>query len=125
VNPVAQVAAVLAGLVHVLIFAMESVLFKRPRVYGRFHVRDEDVAAVRAWAFNQGWYNLFLAAGAVGGVIAVDAGSATAGRSVALFACACMLGAALVLAGTDRRMLRGALMQGLLPLVALLAAAIA
>jgi putative membrane protein len=124
VNVVSQVAAVLAGLVHVLIFAMESVLFSRPQVYQRFRVRAEDVPAVQAWAFNQGWYNLFLAAGAVGGVIAVHAGSATAGRSVALFACACMLGAALVLIGTDRRMLRGALMQGVLPLVALLAALI-
>jgi putative membrane protein len=124
VNVVAQVAAVLAGLVHVLIFGMESVLFSRPQVYQRFHVRAEDVPAVRAWAFNQGWYNLFLAAGAVGGVIAVHAGSAAAGRSIALFACACMLGAALVLIGTDRRMLRGALVQGVLPLVALLAALI-
>jgi putative membrane protein len=124
VNVVAQVAAVLAGLVHVLIFAMESALFSRPQVYRRFRVRDEDVAAVRAWAFNQGWYNLFLAAGAVGGVIAVHAGGAVAGRSIALFACACMVGAALVLIGTDRRMLRGALMQGVLPLVALLAALI-
>jgi putative membrane protein len=124
VTPVAQVAAVLAGLVHVLIFAMESVLFRRPQVYRRFHVRGEDVAAVRAWAFNQGWYNLFLAAGAIGGVIAARAGSPAAGRPVALFSCGCMLGAALVLAGTDRRMLRGALMQGLLPLAALLAAVI-
>ena len=123
-NVVAQVAAVLAGLVHVLIFGMESVLFSRPQVYRRFLVRAEDVPAVRAWAFNQGWYNLFLGAGAVGGVIAVHAGSAVAGRSIALFACACMLGAAGVLIGTDRRMLRGALMQGVLPLVALLAALI-
>jgi putative membrane protein len=124
VNVVSQVAAVLAGLVHVLIFAMESVLFSRPQVYQRFRVRAEDVPAVQAWAFNQGWYNLFLAAGAVGGVIAVHAGSASAGRPIALFACACMLGAALVLIGTDRRMLRGALMQGVLPLLALLAALI-
>lgn len=112
----------LAGLVHVLIFAMESLLFTRAQVYRRFRTRAEDVATVRQWAFNQGWYNLFLAAGAIGGVIAIHAGMATAGRSIALFSCACMLGAALVLAGSDRRMLRGALMQGVLPLIALLAA---
>src|ERR1039458_10309834 len=69
-----------------------------------------------------GWYNLFLAAGAIGGVIAIHAGMVTAGRWDAPFSCACMLGAALVLAGSDRRMLRGALMQGVLPLIALLAA---
>jgi putative membrane protein len=123
-NVVAQIAAVLAGLVHVLIFAMESVFFTRAQVYRRFLTRAEDVAAIRPWAFNQGWYNLFLAAGAIGGVITVHAGHAAEGRSVALFSCACMLGAALVLIGSDRRMLRGALMQGILPLVALLAAII-
>lgn len=117
-----QISAVLAGIVHVLIFAMESVLFPRPQVHGRFGTRTEDVAAVRPWAFNQGWYNLFLAAGAIGGVITVRAGTITVGRSIALFSCACMLGAALVLIGSDRRMLRGALVQGVLPLLALLAA---
>jgi putative membrane protein len=121
-NVVAQIAVVLAGLVHVLIFAMESLLFTRVQVHRRFLTRDEDVAAIRPWAFNQGWYNLFLAAGAIGGVITIHAGNASVGRSVALFSSACMLGAALVLIGSDRRMLRGALMQGVLPLVALLAA---
>jgi putative membrane protein len=123
-NVVEQIAIVLAGLVHVLIFAMESVFFTRAQVYRRFLTRAEDVATIRQWAFNQGWYNLFLAAGAIGGVITIHAGNATAGRSVALFSCACMLGAALVLISSDRRMLRGALMQGILPLVALLAAII-
>ena len=121
-NVVAQIAVVLAGLVHVLIFAMESLLFTRVQVYRRFLTRAEDVTAVQPWAFNQGWYNLFLAAGAIGGVITIHAGNASVGRSIALFSCACMLGAALVLIGSDRRMLRGALMQGLLPLVALLVA---
>jgi putative membrane protein len=123
-NVIAQIAVVLAGLVHVLIFVMESVFFTRAQVYRRFLTRAEDVATIRQWAFNQGWYNLFLAAGAIGGVITIQAGNAAAGRSIALFSCACMLGAALVLIGSDRRMLRGALMQGTLPLVALLAAII-
>jgi putative membrane protein len=123
-NVFAQIAVGLAGLVHVLIFAMESLLFTRVQVHQRFLTRAEDVAAVRPWAFNQGWYNLFLAAGAIGGVVTLHAGNPMAGRSIALFSCACMLGAALVLAGSDRRMLRGALMQGVLPLVALVAAII-
>src|ERR1039457_7515222 len=52
-NVVAQIAVVLAGLVHVLIFAMESLLFTRAQVYRRFRTRAEDVATVRQWAFNQ------------------------------------------------------------------------
>ncbi len=121
-NALAQISTVMAGLVHVLIFAMESVLFRRPQVHGRFGTRTENVGAVVPWAFNQGCYNLFLAAGAIGGVITMHTGTLAVGRSIALFSCACMLGAALVLIGSDRRMLRWALMQGVLPLLALLAA---
>ncbi|MFC7241874.1 DUF1304 domain-containing protein [Catellatospora aurea] len=124
-NVTAQVFAVLAGLLHVLIFVMESVLFRRPQVHGRFRVRPADLDAVRPWAFNQGFYNLFLALGALGGVVAVHTGHATAGAAVALFGCASMLGAAVVLITSDRRMARAAVIQGLTPLVALIAAALA
>ncbi|MEV0459673.1 DUF1304 domain-containing protein [Catellatospora methionotrophica] len=124
-NVVAQVFAVLAGLLHVLIFTMESVLFRRPQVHGRFRVKPQDLAAVHPWAFNQGFYNLFLGLGALGGVVAVHTGHPVVGAAVALFSCACMLGAAVVLAATDRRMARAALIQGLTPLAALVAALLA
>ncbi|GIG61411.1 membrane protein [Longispora fulva] len=124
-NLAAQIFAVLAGLLHVVIFAMESVLFRQPAVHGRFLVKADELTAVRPWALNQGFYNLFLALGALGGVLAVHiADTATAGAAVALFACGCMLGAALVLLVTDRRMIRAAAMQGTFPLLALLCAAV-
>jgi len=119
-NLVAALAALVAGLLHVLIFAMESLLFGRPQVHRRFGTATSDVDAVRPWAFNQGFYNLFLGLGALTGVI----WSGTIGRTLVAFACLCMLGAALVLIGTDRRMARAALMQGLPPLVALVALAV-
>lgn len=118
-NIVAQVAALVAGLIHIMIFTMESVLFSRPAVHGTFGVTASDLPAVRPWAFNQGFYNLFLALGALGGVIAVWAGSETGGRAVAVFACASMLGAALVLVATNVKMVRAAAIQGLAPLVVL------
>ena len=40
---------VLAGLLHVVIFTMESALFRRPQVHGRFRVKPQDLAAVRPW----------------------------------------------------------------------------
>ncbi|MGY0235624.1 DUF1304 domain-containing protein [Longispora urticae] len=124
-NIAAQVLVVVAGLLHVLIFAMESVLFRQPKVHGRFFVRADEVASVRPWALNQGFYNLFLALGALGGVVAVHvADRATAGAAIALFSVACMLGAALVLLVTDRRMARAAVMQGTAPLLALVCAAV-
>ncbi len=115
VSLVGQLFAGLAGLIHVLIFAMESVLFRRPAVYRRFLVKPADLDAVHAFAFNQGFYNLFLAIGTfVGLILGGDAGTAL----VALCT-GSMLAAALVLIATDRRMLRAALLQGVPPLLAL------
>lgn len=119
-NTIGQVAALIAALIHVAIFVMESLLFTQPSVRGRFHVGGADVQAVRPWAFNQGFYNLFLAIGTLVGLILLHKdGYGQAGQALVALACASMLGAALVLIGTDRRMARGALMQGLMPLIAL------
>jgi putative membrane protein len=120
-NSIGQAAALIAAVIHVAIFAMESLLFTRPAVRSRFHVGEADVAAARPWAFNQGFYNLFLAVGTIVGLVLLHTdGYAQAGRALVALACASMLAAALVLIGTDRRMARGALLQGLLPLIALL-----
>ncbi|MFC4149900.1 DUF1304 domain-containing protein [Micromonospora mangrovi] len=116
---VAQVAAVLAGVLHVLFFVMESVLFSRPAVHGRFLVAAQDVDRVRRWAFNQGFYNLFLAVGLFAGLLLGI--RSDAGRALVVLTCGSMVGAALVLVGTDRRMARAALIQGGPPLVALVA----
>ncbi|MEV0645018.1 DUF1304 domain-containing protein [Phytomonospora sp. NPDC050363] len=121
-NVLAQVLAGAAGLIHVLIFVMESVRFPRDvKVQAGFRVAPEDVNAVRPWAFNQGFYNLFLAIGIVLGLAQFWTGHHVAGRTLLAFSCACMLGAAVVLIATDRRMLRGALLQGVAPALALIA----
>ena len=73
----AAVFAVLAALLHVLFFAYESVLFERPAVHARFRTRTEDVPAVKPWAYNQGFYNLFLAIGALVGVVLALVGPET------------------------------------------------
>lgn len=117
---ICQTAAILASLVHVYIFYLESVSFARPSTYRRFRISDDKHAdLVSPWAFNQGFYNLFLAIGTAAGAIVWMAGKHHQGRSLVGFGCACMLAAALVLVGSDRRMARAAAMQGLFPLVAL------
>ncbi len=120
---VASLAALLAAAFHVLFFVLESVTFSQPSVAARFGMTTpEQIAAVRPMAFNQGFYNLFLAIGIVGGLALVGAGSVDAGRAVVLFACACMVGAGLVLLSTNRRFVRSASIQALPPLVAIVAA---
>ncbi|GAA2648151.1 DUF1304 domain-containing protein [Paractinoplanes durhamensis] len=119
-NPVGQVAALLAAVIHVYIFVLEAVLFPKPAGYKTFGVPESDVPAVRPWAFNQGFYNLFLAVIAAVGLILLHTGTAQAGRALVAAACGSMIAAALVLLGTNRRMIRAATVQGLAPLVAII-----
>ena len=120
-NAVAQVFAVMAGLIHVGVFITESFLFTHPRFSSLFLTRGEDVAVVRLWAVDQGWYNLFLAAGALGGVVLVHTWDERAGRTLAMFACGCMVVAGVVLFVSERRLWRGSLGQAVPPLIAVAA----
>ncbi|MFI5691296.1 DUF1304 domain-containing protein [Kribbella sp. NPDC051586] len=118
---IAQVFVVVAGVFHVFVFAMESLLFRKPGMYRRFLVKDDtEMATARPWAFNQGFYNLFLAIGALGGLV----WGGDKGHAIALFACACMAGAGVVLVASDRRMIRAAATQAVPPIVALVLAAL-
>ena len=119
----AVVLAVLAGLLHVWIFVMESVLFDRPSIHARFAVRSQDVPVVRPWAYNQGFYNLFLGIGALVGAVVAASGSPAVGLALVLASCGSMLAAAVVLVASQRTMARAATTQGTLPLLAVLAAA--
>jgi putative membrane protein len=115
-------AAAVAGLIHVYFFAMESLWFMRPAIYGRFGLESHDEAAVvKSWAYNQGFYNLFLAAGVAIGIALAGAGYVDAGRAVTLFACGSMIAAGVVLYTTNRRFLRAAAIQAVPPILAVLA----
>ena len=120
-NTIAQIFVALAGVFHLAVFALESLLFKKPSTYQRFLIKTEaEAEAARPWAFNQGFYNLFLAIGAIGGLIA----GGDKGHAIALFACACMAGAGIVLIASDRRMARSAALQAVPPILALVLAAV-
>ena len=72
----ATVFAALAALLHVYIFVMESVQWTQPRVWKRFGVPDQAAAdTTKPMAYNQGFYNLFLAIGAVLGLVLFWAGA--------------------------------------------------
>jgi putative membrane protein len=122
----ALVAAALAAGIHVLIFVLESVLFARPSVWRRFGVASQrDAGVVRMWALNQGFYNLFLALGAVAGLIAVGLGHRAVGAALVAVTMASMAGAGVVLLATGgRAYLRAAAMQAVPPLLALAALAL-
>ena len=111
------VAAALAGVIHVLFFCMESLWWTRPAVYERFRSTEAQAQMTRNLAFNQGFYNLFLAAGIFGGLVLTGTGHVRGGIVLLAWNCLSMLAAAVVLAASSPQMIRGALIQGLPPLV--------
>jgi putative membrane protein len=132
VNPVAQVFAGVAVLVHLLAFFWEVVVFRRPGVHeGIFRIPTRDLPAALLWAVNVGFYNLCLAAGPVIGLIALHTGNEPVGRALILYACGYMTLCGIVLAISDLLALSrprgagrlGAIAQTAPPLIALVAAA--
>ena len=117
-------AAIVAGTVHVVIFGMESVWWTTPQVRARFRQSPEQAEATRLFAFNQGFYNLFLELGTFAGLGLVLTGYSRIGWMFVSWNCFCMLGAALVLAGSAPGMRRGAVIQGAAPLLFLALAAL-
>lgn len=115
------VAASIASLMHVGFFVLESLLWTRPAGRKVFQTTEAEAETVKFMAFNQGFYNLFLAVGAAVGVALLAVGRTDAGRCAVIFACACMTGASVILATGGKRYARGVVMQGLPPLVALTA----
>lgn len=119
-NIPSQVFALLAAALHVLIFCMESLWFMRPHIHKRFGAPTTAAAeASRLFAFNQGFYNLFLAIGIFLGIALLYFGSYIAiGQTLVLFSCTCMIGAAGVLfLSAGRQMLRAAVLQAAFPLL--------
>jgi putative membrane protein len=127
-SPIAQALALLAAVLHVGFFYLESIAFRRPRTWARFGLANQAEAdLLRPMAFNQGFYNLFLALGVVGGLVLVDFASGaavSAGVGITKFSLACMVLAGCVLLATGRRFRRAAMMQALPPALALVASAI-
>jgi putative membrane protein len=118
----ALVFAALAGLLHVYIWTMESLSWRKPATWKKFGVASQEEAETqRLFAYNQGFYNLFLAIGAFIGVSCVwkNDGASPAGWALVLFTTASMLGAAVVLASCGKQYARAAVLQGTFPLLAI------
>lgn len=115
-----KIFVILAGVLHVVIFAMESVFFMNEAVYTRFKLTSlEHAEIVQAFAYNQGWYNLFLAIAALVGLLFSKKMKPNVGDTLALYACFSMLAAALVLVTSSPEMARAAFIQGIFPTIAL------
>lgn len=147
-----QILAGIAALLHVFFFYLESVAWTKPSTWKTFGLKSQEEAeTTKGLALNQGYYNLFLAVGVLVGItlyrsvsnavwttytplsdddftpgVGVNGEQLFWGEAFVVFGLAVMLGAALVLLVSSKgKMLRGAAIQGLAPLAALLIIAFA
>jgi putative membrane protein len=116
---ISSIAAALAGIIHIGFFVLESLLFTKPAGRKVFGASEADAETMKFLAFNQGFYNLFLAIGCFVGIALVTTGKTDAGRALLFFTCASMVGAAAILATGGKRFIRGVIMQAAPPLVAI------
>lgn len=98
----------LAALLHVGFFVLESFMIPKSDKYSEKE---------KIWAFNQGFYNLFLAAAMVIGLIYVRKLEIRMAGMMVSFAGFCMIIAGLVLIYSNRKMWKAAMVQILPPLI--------
>jgi putative membrane protein len=116
------VLAALAAALHVYIFVLESVLWTTPRARSTFGTTAGEAEATKEMAYNQGFYNLFLAVVTVAGIVAVATGATAVGAALVFAGAGSMVAAALVLllsAPTKRRAALTQMTPGLLAVIAL------
>lgn len=121
---VEQIFIGIASLIHVYVFALESLLWGKPKTNGIFGMSAELASHNRLFAFNQGFYNLFLALGSAAGIGLDIAGYSTVGISLQAYSGLSMIGAAVVLLYSQPKLVRPALIQGLPPLLGFIGMAI-
>src|SRR6202046_1457939 len=114
----ALVFAGLAGVLHVYIFTMESLTWTSKRTRAAFGTTAEEAETTKLLAFNQGFYNLFLALLSGIGIAAVVMGHNAVGAALIFAGVGSMAAAAVVLLLSARDKARAAVTQGTFPIIA-------
>ena len=123
---VALVLAGVAALLHVYIWTMESITWRQPSTWKRFGLESQAEAdATAPLAYNQGYYNLLLAAVTAVGIVLVIADRDQGGWALVLAGCGSMVAAALVLVSSGPGYARAAAIQGTIPALAVIFAILA
>ena len=111
----------IAALLHVYIFWMESLAWTSERVRATFGTTADEANSTREMAFNQGFYNLFLAITVAIGIVFVATGHRAVGSAMVLTGAGSMVAAASVLLVSSPDKRSAALKQGLIPALGVVA----
>ena len=113
------VFAALAALLHIYIFTMESLTWTSARTRATFGTTAEEAETTKLLAFNQGFYNLFLAIVTGLGIPPVVMGDTAVGVALVFAGVGSMAAAAVVLLLSAPDKARAALIQGTFPVIAI------
>lgn len=113
----ALVFAALAAVLHVYIFVMESLTWTSSRTRATFGTTAEEAQTTKLLAFNQGFYNLFLAVVTALGIIGIAMGHTGIGAALVFAGVGSMAAAAVVLVASSRDKARAAVVQGTFPAI--------
>jgi putative membrane protein len=114
----------LAALLHVYIWVMESLTWSSACTRATFGISEEEAVATKELAFNQGFYNLFLAIVTAVGIVIGGTGRYAIGLALIFAGTGSMLAAAVVLLLSSPDKARAAITQGTLPLIAIVLLAV-
>ena len=116
---IASVFVILAVALHIYIWILESFLWTKPATTKTFNTTSEFAHASKTLAFNQGFYNLFLAIVAGIGLVFLLSGHMDSGKALLFGGLGSMVLASFVLIISDRTKLRAAFVQFIAPAIAL------
>lgn len=110
----------LAAVFHIYVFTLESITWRTPKTWKTFGLPSQEHAEIiRPMAFNQGFYNLFLAIGAGVGLALLGVNS-TIAHTLMMFSALSMVGAGAVLFFSVKKSRRAAIIQAGPPLLGVL-----
>lgn len=110
----------IAAVFHIYVFTLESITWRTPKTWKTFGLPGQEHAEIiRPMAFNQGFYNLFLALGAGVGLALLGINS-TIAHTLMLFSALSMAGAGAVLFFSVKKSRRAAIIQAGPPLLGVL-----
>lgn len=116
-----QIFFAIGALIHIVIFILEAIIWGKPQANKVFRVTKEQAEELRLFAFNQGFYNLFLTIQVFLGLgLYHFSNYPNAGVALTSFSAASMLMASLVLLYSSPELKRAFLIQGLAPAIGLI-----
>jgi len=118
------VLAGIAAIVHIFIFYLESIAWTSELARSTFGTSEQDAQTTKELAFNQGFYNLFLAICVIIGIVLSALGATVAGATLVFAGAGSMAAAALVLLISSPDKAGAALKQGVVPALGVIALAI-